>query len=84
MPVSIRAGRAASSEFFQVMSRERSSRQRPWPAATWAQQRDRLRRIGVFMTDDENDPEATRCHSAFTQALAGLSAVHTDEVQGQS
>jgi putative ABC transport system substrate-binding protein len=26
----------------------------------------------VFMTDDENDPEAERRHSPFTQALAGL------------
>ena len=43
-----------------------------WPVAAWAQQGDRARRIGVFMTDDENDPEAERRHSAFTQALAGL------------
>src|SRR6516164_5959724 len=43
-----------------------------WPIAVWAQQGDRVRRIGVFMTDDENDPEAERRHSAFTQALAGL------------
>jgi putative ABC transport system substrate-binding protein len=43
-----------------------------WPLAARAQQGERVRRIGVFMTDDENDPEAKRRHSAFTQALAGL------------
>ena len=43
-----------------------------WPVAAWALQGDRVPRIGVFMTDDENDSEATRRHSAFTQALAGL------------
>jgi len=43
-----------------------------WPLAARAQQGDRVRRIGVLMTDDENDPEAQRRHSAFTQALADL------------
>ena len=32
----------------------------------------RLRRIGVLMPGDENDPESKRRVSAFTQALAGL------------
>ena len=27
-----------------------------WPLAAQAQQRDRMRRIGVFMGADENDP----------------------------
>jgi hypothetical protein len=37
-----------------------------------AQQPDRVRRIGVLMAFDENDPEAKRRLSAFTQALADL------------
>ena len=43
-----------------------------WPLAAQAQQRDRLRRIGVLMPDDENDPASKRRLSALTQALAGL------------
>jgi putative ABC transport system substrate-binding protein len=43
-----------------------------WPLAARAQQGDRVRRIGVLMGGDENDPEVKRRHSAFTQALAGL------------
>ena len=35
-------------------------------------QGDRVRRIGVLMGLDENDPEAKLRYSAFTQALAGL------------
>jgi putative ABC transport system substrate-binding protein len=43
-----------------------------WPLAAHAQQGDRVRRIGVLMPYDENDPEGKRRYSAFTQALAGL------------
>src|SRR5215470_14835617 len=43
-----------------------------WPLAAHAQQGDRVRRIGVLMGGDENDPEQKRRNSAFTQALAGL------------
>jgi putative ABC transport system substrate-binding protein len=43
-----------------------------WPLAAHAQQGDRVRRIGVLNTGDENDPEGKRRFSAFTQALAGL------------
>jgi putative ABC transport system substrate-binding protein len=43
-----------------------------WPLAAWAQQGDRVRRIGVLMTGDENDPVAKTWASAFIQALAGL------------
>jgi putative ABC transport system substrate-binding protein len=43
-----------------------------WPLAAQAQQRDRLRRIGVLMPDDENDPASKRRLSALTQALADL------------
>jgi putative ABC transport system substrate-binding protein len=43
-----------------------------WPLAAMAQQRDRVRRIGVLMAGDENDPVWKTRLSAFTQALAGL------------
>jgi putative ABC transport system substrate-binding protein len=43
-----------------------------WPLAARAQQRDRVRRIGVLMGGDENDPWWKARVSAFTQALAGL------------
>jgi putative ABC transport system substrate-binding protein len=43
-----------------------------WPLAARAQQGDRVRRIGVLMGGDENDPDAKLRYSAFTQALAGL------------
>jgi putative ABC transport system substrate-binding protein len=43
-----------------------------WPLAARAQQGDRVRRIGVLMAGDENDPVYKPRLSAFTQALAGL------------
>jgi putative ABC transport system substrate-binding protein len=43
-----------------------------WPLAGHAQQGNRVRRIGVLMSLDENDPEQKRRLSAFTQALADL------------
>jgi putative ABC transport system substrate-binding protein len=43
-----------------------------WPLAARAQQGDRMRRIGVLMPFDENDPEETTFVSALTQALAAL------------
>jgi putative ABC transport system substrate-binding protein len=43
-----------------------------WPLAARAQQSDRVRRIGVLIGADENDPEEKRRLSAFTQALADL------------
>jgi putative ABC transport system substrate-binding protein len=43
-----------------------------WPLAARAQQGDRVRRIGVLMPLDENDPEGKRRYSALTQALASL------------
>ena len=43
-----------------------------WPLAAGAQQDGRVRRIGVLMPYDENDPEPKRRVSAFTQALADL------------
>jgi putative ABC transport system substrate-binding protein len=43
-----------------------------WPVAARSQQGDRVRRIGVLMGGDENDPVWKARHSALTQALAGL------------
>jgi putative ABC transport system substrate-binding protein len=43
-----------------------------WPLAAQAQQGNRVRRIGVLMFGDENDPVTKTNVSAFTQALAGL------------
>jgi putative ABC transport system substrate-binding protein len=43
-----------------------------WPLAATAQQGNRVRRIGVLMPGDENDPEQKRRLSAFRQALAGF------------
>ena len=43
-----------------------------WPLAARAQRAERVRRIGVLMGGDENDPEGERRYSAFRQALAGL------------
>src|SRR5215470_15194967 len=43
-----------------------------WPLAARAQQGDRVRRIGVLMAGDENDPLEKTFVSAFTQAIAGL------------
>jgi putative ABC transport system substrate-binding protein len=44
-----------------------------WPLAAGAQQGGRVRRIGVLMGSDENDPLTKSNLSAFTQALADLS-----------
>ena len=43
-----------------------------WPLAASAQQGDRVRRTGVLMPFDENDPEGKLRYSAFAQALANL------------
>ena len=43
-----------------------------WPLAARARQGGRVRRIGVLMALDENDPLMKAYLSAFTQALAGL------------
>src|SRR5262245_39776307 len=42
------------------------------PVAARAQEGDRVRRIGVLMPGDENDPAYKTRLSAFTQALADL------------
>jgi putative tryptophan/tyrosine transport system substrate-binding protein len=43
-----------------------------WPLAPRAQQGERVRRIGVLMALDENDPEAKAFLSAFIQGLSEL------------
>src|ERR1700687_1640225 len=43
-----------------------------WPVRVRAQQPDRVRRIGVLMGNDENDPEGKAVFSGFTQGLAEL------------
>jgi putative tryptophan/tyrosine transport system substrate-binding protein len=43
-----------------------------WPRAARAQQGDRIRRIGVLMAFDENDPEAKAMLAGFTKGLAEL------------
>jgi putative tryptophan/tyrosine transport system substrate-binding protein len=43
-----------------------------WPLVARAQQPDRVRRIGVLTSYDENDPETRARLSAFTRALADL------------
>jgi putative tryptophan/tyrosine transport system substrate-binding protein len=40
------------------------------PVAAWAQQSDRVRRIGVLTLGDETDPVIKLSLSAFRQALA--------------
>jgi putative ABC transport system substrate-binding protein len=43
-----------------------------WPVVVRAQQDGRMRRIGVLMGGDENDPDQKLRLTAFTQALADL------------
>jgi putative ABC transport system substrate-binding protein len=43
-----------------------------WPMAARARQGERMRRIGLLMSGDENDPVYKSRVSAFTQALADL------------
>jgi putative tryptophan/tyrosine transport system substrate-binding protein len=43
-----------------------------WPLVARAQQGERMRRIGVLMANDENDPEGKHRYSTLTQALADL------------
>jgi putative ABC transport system substrate-binding protein len=40
-----------------------------WPIAARAQQRERMRRVGVLQTLAENDPESAARHAALEQAL---------------
>jgi putative ABC transport system substrate-binding protein len=51
-----------------------------WPLAVRAQQGERVRRIGVLMLGDENDPVMKTWVSAFTQAFAGLESMIDQEL----
>src|SRR5882757_10392030 len=52
-----------------------------WPGVAWAQQRDRLRRIGVFMPGAADDPEYQARNTAFLLALGGLGWAVSRNVQ---
>jgi putative ABC transport system substrate-binding protein len=52
-----------------------------WPVVARAQQPERVRRIGVLMPGDENDPVYKHQLSAFTQALAVLGWTDARNVQ---
>jgi putative ABC transport system substrate-binding protein len=52
-----------------------------WPLAARAQQGNRVRRIGVLMPYDENDPVAKTRLSALTQALGDLGWTHGRNVR---
>jgi putative ABC transport system substrate-binding protein len=53
-----------------------------WPLGARAQQRERVRRIGVLIGGgDENDRLEKPRVSAFTQALADLGLYRPDETQ---
>ena len=52
-----------------------------WPATAPAQQPERMRRIGVLMPYDENDPEEKTAVSALTQALADLGWIDPRDVR---
>jgi len=52
-----------------------------WPLAARAQQGDRLRRIGVILPYDENEPAWKPRLSAFMQALADLSRTDGPKVR---
>jgi putative ABC transport system substrate-binding protein len=43
-----------------------------WPLAAWAQQGERVRRIGVLMNVAADDPEGQARLTAFVQGLLGL------------
>ena len=52
-----------------------------WPLAARAQRDGRVRRIGVLMSGDENDPVYKARLSMFTRALAGLGWTDGRDVQ---
>jgi putative ABC transport system substrate-binding protein len=52
-----------------------------WPVVARTQQPDRVRRIGVFVSGDENDPVAKLQLSALTQALGDLGWIEGRNVQ---
>ena len=52
-----------------------------WPLATRAQQRERMRRIGILLPATADDPEAQARVGAFLQALALLGWTIGDNVR---
>jgi putative ABC transport system substrate-binding protein len=52
-----------------------------WPLAARAQQGNRVRRIGVLLPFEENDPEQKRRLFGFTQALADLGWINGRNVR---
>ena len=52
-----------------------------WPVAARAQQGERVRRVGVLLPGDENDPVRKAFVSAFAQSLAGLGWTHGRNVR---
>ena len=62
LPITMKAG----------CDRGQANRRSAWPLAARAQQGDRVWRIGVLMSGDENDPVFKTFVSAFIQALADL------------
>jgi putative ABC transport system substrate-binding protein len=52
-----------------------------WPLVARAQQGNRIRRIGVLLARDENDPVTKTYVSAFTRALADLGWTEGRNVQ---
>ena len=53
-----------------------------WPLAARAQQRGRMRRIGVLMPWDEKDPAYKPYVSAFIQALGASVSSHKAAFRG--
>src|SRR5271154_3940174 len=52
-----------------------------WPVVARGQQSNRMRRIGVLMAFDENDPEAKAYLSGFTQRLSELGWINGRNVR---
>src|SRR4051794_8587530 len=47
-----------------------------WPVAAWAQQRDRMRRIGELIASAESDSERQKDVKAFQEALQDLGWIY--------